>query len=495
MLALIVFISFAACSGSSGNQEINGGGMLDTSETGGPGNDPAEDTTIYYEPDELPDNLDFGGETINVLQVTGSVFTGDILSEELTSEPVNDSVFNRQKYVEDRLGIEITGATSDYEKYNELVLLQHASDDNTYQIFSGSTVWYAPIVFDNCVTDLYELDYLDFEKPWWFKGFTEEAEMGGRLFLATGSLSLSTNRFLFGVYYNKKLAEDYKPGNPDLGNLYEIVDGGSWTYDRMRSITSDIYSDLNGDSLEGEDDIYGLGYFMDFPIDAVWSSFDMRILGRDEDGWYSLDVNKDKVFGVLDLMTSLLFDDKGTFEGAASQELLEEKFAGGTLLFMVGQLKSAENTALRNMQDDYGLIPFPKYDNAQKDYYTYAHDQYVSFSIPRTNPDPDTAAAVLEAMASFSYRDTIPKYLDTVIKGKYMSDAKSRRMVDLIVEGFRLDAGWIYSFKIGYFPQYFRSAVADNSTSYASSFTRYYNQTKIGLAEIKKKYSAFWEEQ
>ena len=143
------------------------------------------------------------------------------------------------------------------------------------------------------------------------------------------------------------------------------------------------------------------------------------------------------------------------------------------------------------MQDDYGMIPFPKYDVSQKEYYSYAWDQYVSFSIPATNPNPDAAAAVLEAMASYSYRETVPIYLDIALKGKYMNDAKSRKMVDLIVDNFKLDTAWIYIFTIGAgYPSAYRSTIYENDTAFASKHQKKSNEVKKDLFGFKVRYAA-----
>ncbi|MBO4219751.1 MAG: hypothetical protein J5933_02370 [Clostridia bacterium] len=117
----------------------------------------------------------------------------------------------------------------------------------------------------------------------------------------------------------------------------------------------------------------------------------------------------------------------------------------------------------------------------------------MSFSIPTTNLNPDMSAAVLEAMASYSYRDTLPTYLDLALKGKYMNDASSRKMVDLIVSGFRVDAGWIYALSTGGLGNTFRGAVWENSSQFASDFTKALQKTKVTTKEIKNKYSKIWE--
>ena len=133
------------------------------------------------------------------------------------------------------------------------------------------------------------------------------------------------------------------------------------------------------------------------------------------------------------------------------------------------------------MQDEYGILPFPKWDENQDNYYSFAHDQYLSFSIPVTNQNPDIAGAVLEAMASYSYRDTVPTYLDQVLKGRYMSDAQSRNMIDLVVKGFKVDASWIYALTLGQFGQNFRSDMTSGSTSYATTYTQAEKTIKIAL--------------
>ena len=492
LLALALSASFLSCSHNDAGQE-------DTSQITGTPNDTTnktpDETTVFYEPDDLPDNIDLGNEKITILTVDGKYWNNEIFSEELTSDPVSDSVFNREKFVEDRLNVSLEPEMCKPENYNETVSIQHASDDDNYQAFAARTVYFAPLVFDNILTDLYGLDYIDFSKPWWSELFTKESEIAGHLFLATGSLALSINKFKYVIFYNKKMADSYKVSHPEFDDIYSMVIDGNWTVEKLLELSEDIYQDVNGNSERDEEDIYGFGIVTDAPIDTIWSSFDLRILGKDEDGWFSIELNKDKVFNTLDKLIKLIHNSNGTFiQDGISMDPLEQKFASGSIMFMEGQLMSAETVSLRNMQDDYGLIPFPKYDISQKEYYSYAWDQYTSFSVPVTNRNPDSAAAVLEAMASYSYRETVPIYLDIALKGKYMSDAKSRRMMDLIVDGFRIDSAWIYSRSVGGFGPSFRTAVQENSSNYASEYTKSVMTLNIATKELKKRYADLWSE-
>lgn len=472
LLMLSMLISFVACSGNS-NDKKNPTNAVTTS--------PSETTepVIFYEPDELPENLNFDGEEVVFLSPTGksgSHWDGEITVEELSSEAVNDSIYNREKFVEDRLGVEIENVMVEQDDYNKTVLTQMTADEDTYQIYAASTVWFAPNVFEGYLCDLYDLEYIDLEKPWWSQHFTEAASFKDHLYLATGSLSLSLTRFLFAVYYNKALAEDYAPEYPELADLYAIVESGDWTYDKFYELGSNIYKDMDGNSERNEEDIYGITLINGIATDTIWSGFDLRIFNKDESDWFYFDINQDKLYSCLDKMMQLIFETNGCYvpentEDDALQEI-SSKFAGDTALFMINKLHEAESETLRNMTSDYGILPYPKYDDKQEDYYSYAHDQYLSFAIPNTNPTPDIAAAVLEAMASYSYRETEPAYLNLALKGKYMSDAYSRRMIDLVVDGFKLDSSWIYCQTLGNVGGEFRDLIRSGSKSYATTYIK-----------------------
>ncbi|MBO4220082.1 MAG: hypothetical protein J5933_04075, partial [Clostridia bacterium] len=218
VLSLVLLFLLVSCSAqNSGDNNPDGSPDSTGNDSGTPAND---GTTIYYVPDDLPDTINYNGEKVVFLTLADSLFRYDVLTDELNSEPVNDSVFNRERFVEERLGVDITDEKVSGNDFLTKVNIQNSSNDDTYQIYAESTVWFASTVFDGYLTDLYELDYIDFSKPWWSELFNNEAELGGRLFMTTGSLSLSTNRFLYTFYYNKKLAEDYSNSYPDLSNLY-----------------------------------------------------------------------------------------------------------------------------------------------------------------------------------------------------------------------------------------------------------------------------------
>ena len=489
IVCLIIILSFLAsllaCAQGGADGPANGKGS-DTSEKT---DDTVlqDNTTIYYEPDGLSDSLNFKGEKVFVLTALENDFT----VEGLTSEPVNDSVYNREKYVEDRLGVEIEEKLTGSD-YSNMIRLQVNSNEDTYSIYSYNGYILSNFIFDGYFMDLYEVDNLDLSKPWWSQKFNDEIEIEDSLYLATGSITLSLLRNLFAVYFNKKAAEDYSNAYPELSDLYGVVERGEWTFDRFIELGGDIYEDLNGSQTADADDFYGINYLKFFPLDAIWSGFDLDVLTKDDDGWFELNVNTDKLYTALDKLYNLMYNVKGCTAGAhflGDYKEVGPMFASGQNLFMVGMLGLAEEPDIRNMTDDYGILPYPKFDSAQKEYYSYSYDEYRVFAIPITNSRSEIAGAVLEAMASYSYRNTVPTYLDLVLKGKYMSDASSRRTVDTLVEGFMLDAAWVYIDTLSeqYTPN-FRYMIMDGESSWAADHQKKTTLIKFKLKAFREKY-------
>ena len=124
-------------------------------------------------------------------------------------------------------------------------------------------------------------------------------------------------------------------------------------------------------------------------------------------------------------------------------------FSQNHLVFIHNWLYASETSYLRSMKTDYGIIPYPKYDEDQDGYYTFQHDQVGVFAIPVTSKKADMAGAVLEAMSSESSKTVVPAYYNVALKSKYTRDSESAEMIDIIHNGHFLDPAWIFCDYIG----------------------------------------------
>ena len=94
------------------------------------------------------------------------------------------------------------------------------------------------------------------------------------------------------------------------------------------------------------------------------------------------------------------------------------------------------------MQDDFGIIPAPKYDEKQEKYYANMANGEV-MTLPRSY-DADrleNLGILLEAMSFYTYHDILPVYKTELLQTKVARDEDSSRMLDLIFDGVTYDFG------------------------------------------------------
>lgn len=94
------------------------------------------------------------------------------------------------------------------------------------------------------------------------------------------------------------------------------------------------------------------------------------------------------------------------------------------------------------MDDDFGVIPAPKYDEKQDQYYANMANGELA-TLPRSY-DPeriDNVGTLLEAMSFYTQYNVIPVYKDVVLDLKVSRDADSAEMLDLVFAGVTYDFG------------------------------------------------------
>ncbi|MBQ8578278.1 MAG: hypothetical protein IJ449_10005, partial [Clostridia bacterium] len=96
--------------------------------------------------------------------------------------------------------------------------------------------------------------------------------------------------------------------------------------------------------------------------------------------------------------------------------------------------------SMRGMDTDFGIIPYPKYDEAQENYHTRVC-YYFPVVVPSTNADTDMTGYLLEILNYRSYHDVIPAYYDISLKTKGTRDEASAQMLDLIFSSRVIDIG------------------------------------------------------
>jgi len=132
------------------------------------------------------------------------------------------------------------------------------------------------------------------------------------------------------------------------------------------------------------------------------------------------------------------------------------------------------------MESDFGIIPLPKYDEAQETYYTATHPQYVSFmTIPVTNAEPERTGKIMEAMNAYSTEYVVPAVYQTTLVGKVIRDEESEEMLDIIFASRNFDISFAFNSSTG-LQTFLQDIVVASSFNYASKEAA--NKTKVEKA-------------
>jgi len=107
------------------------------------------------------------------------------------------------------------------------------------------------------------------------------------------------------------------------------------------------------------------------------------------------------------------------------------------------------NDVFRETEVEFGLVPWPKYDETVDKYYSFVDAGSSLAIIPVTASDPARTGAVLEAMAYYGQKEIIPAYYNITLQNKYLRDDMSITMLDYVNEGRTFDLGYYNNSQFG----------------------------------------------
>jgi len=394
----------------------------------------------YYE-DDLPDmtfdGIDF--RTASRADYEGMETT--IWVEGEKGEILNDTLYARNRTVEERFDIKMVDLFIQYnDAYRGAIpLLVQAGEDFVDLIY---TTGYDTerFVGDAIVYKLSEFPYQDFEAAWWLNGENIKYGVYGHVMCAIGDASLHSLINAACYLFNRTKAVDYDIDE----SIYTVVKDGDWTWEYFTSLTKDIYEDLNGSNERDTGDFFGF-VTNDFDDLRGYShAFDCPMTSVDEDGTPSCVYMTERTINAIDMLNAFLWNTDGAFVAVNGAKSLPY-FVNNQTLFVYTTLNSAYGQDLRNMTDQYGFLPMPKYDAEQANYRTYTYPYY--FSVPITVPLENTemVSLILESLNIESYKNLYYTYYVEALQNKFTRDEESIEMIDIIVQGRTVDYAELYT--------------------------------------------------
>ena len=465
VLALVMVVAcFASCGGGEETTLPKADGVQD------------DDTGRNSVKDTVPTNLKFDGETVTFfVRDDNEMWKNEIDVEKTTNDTLFDSIYYRNATVEQRLGVTIEqigqagtfSVSNDWNSTLRNAVLTKSGDYDAAAIYASTG---SALAVEGLYYNMLDLPHINLNQPWWNQTIRDELTLFDTLYYLGGDIVVTETANGMTMFYNKDLFNElYQTQNL---NLYPMVEEGKWTIDELITLVNGAWVDENSDGVISDGDTVGYknnatssgNGGMDAWIPAMGIKLTTII-----DGYPELTFYDEHTVEAFEKVKQLHIESPGSLvvEGGTNTS-----FSIGNQLFSMGNLNTGSK--LRDMQDDYGVLPLPKFDAEQDDYYTTFDNTASLIVVLSTCTATEKVGATLELMAAEAYKQVTPAYFEICLQGKYSDEPEDAAMYDRILKTYVFNFGFCYSTKsLDGIGSLFRNLTADIAQTYEANKTKY----------------------
>ena len=265
------------------------------------------------------------------------------------------------------------------------------------------------------------IPHLNLDQPYWVQGSISGMSLMNNVYFAVSLFDVSHFESVRTFLFNKNMVAEYNMDSP-----YQLVKDGKWTLDKFYEMSLSTAQDLDNDGKWTANDQYGvIGYSNVLCNTLMTGVGSILSIGKDDNDMPYFDLDNEYNMERL-LAVSKVFENK---DGFVYKENDQNMFRDGKSLFL--SCLFSEVIPLRDMEDDFGIIPTPKYDEQQSEYINLGGSPFFMV-VPVTADNLDRTGTIMESLAMLSTDVIDTAYYDIVLKGKSSRDSESLEMLDLI---------------------------------------------------------------
>mgnify|MGYP004480190935 FL=1 len=468
LLAALCLSSLYGCGGEKAGGETDTAPVAEWTDT--------ETEAVETEPSRPKPSSDgqkFNGESFRVLyRFGGNAYNcKDVIAPDgLTGEVVNDAVYHRNIALEEMLDIKLDAkADGDPRGFVTADVQSGSGDfDVVLEVMNGL----APLAVSNYLYNWRDMPYFDENMPWWDKNSAAEMSLANRVYLMAGDISMKTSGCVRFFCFNKDMWEDYGLEEP-----YAFVEAGKWTVDRMAENVRKVSLDLNGDGKMDGTDRWGL---LNESPTFLLVGCGVLYTTKDENDLPVVSFVNEHAVGAMEKVKSLL-DDKNHvldyfvmakgMDTSAFPHIYDygrSRFAAGQLLMI--DICADDIRQFADMDERYGILPNPKLDDAQSDYYHLIDPFAPVWALSSIQKQPELTGAAMEAWGYLS-GDLVEAFYETTMKKKRADAPEDAAMLDMVRASVRYELGTILDFGI--------ASVIDNAYKSGNLISSYEKQSGV----------------
>lgn len=393
---------------------------------------------------------------------------------ETTDDVLNDAVKTRNDLIAEKYGVTVVACP--VNSVLEAVRQDASAGSQLYDAAMPFMPDCATLAQDETLYDLKEFGkYLHLNAPWWDQSANASLSVGQKLYFTTGDISIMQKITSMALTFNKRLYADYCEDK--WGSLYDLVRDHKWTLDTMYEMGRAVTAELDGEAGMTYKDQWGL---VTANIDAIhyYLASGESLIRKDASDLPVLAIGERE--SSVNTAMKVLETLRSNADWALITEDLAGQVTGSTAtagLGVFGENRSLFRTtafsAVKKLRDftgadAFGIVPLPMANEGQDTYYTPSSARFAyGICIPKTVPDAEFSAYMIEALCCYAKNTVTPAYYEVTLKYRDTNDADSMEMLDqYIFNNVVYDLGVIYNF--GSVSSMFQTLMQERSTAVSS---------------------------
>ena len=378
---------------------------------------------------------DMNGYNFRILVRNGESWVSDQVVEEETGDIINDAIYRRNETVKSIFNVDITAIESSDSSAGDALNTILAGDD-AYDIILPHARTAFSYALQKATVNFHDVGTIHLDKEWWAQDIIESCSINNHLYVLDGDFSTKRLYYAYTLFFNKNIFDELGLDYP-----YKMVQDGTWTFDEFAKLVKQGAKDLNGDGLVKEaDDRFGY-YAIDWygPFSVMYSG-GIRFYTKDTKGIPRLTLNSPKTTKIFSSFFNLTESEDVYMRIEGTNIPSSDIFRDGRAMFADKSLGDAKG--LRDMTDEFGIVPFPKFEKNDK-YAALIGGGSSLLIMPVTVEDYNKTGKIIEALCALGSRDVIPAFYDVSLKTKFARDYESEEMMDIIKENLVYDLGYL----------------------------------------------------
>ncbi len=451
-------------------------------------NDPAESNNggdVSDPTDEGEDigEYNFGGVNFTILarENTNYEHVGDIGS----TDSISKAVYERNQTVANRfnvklLTVEKEGGYDTRDEFVTAVRTEHMSPTGAYDLISTHSVYLGWLGTEGALTDLSKLPEINLTRSYWNQNLYDELNVDGTCFIMIGDIGHTVYEYMSVMFVNTEILERDQIIEGGIDGVYDMIDKGTWTWEALYNMSRDYGSGT-------EDQSYGL-LFNTHAMRAALISQEGYLYTRGENGRFMMESTASNrlIKSVENLSQFFTRTNMYFAEGWGTEEtVLNPIFTAGSALFY-GQTLGQSSKFASEMQDGYAVLPLPKYDSFQDEYYTICRDTVTAVGVMTQTKDKEMSGVITQALAKYGSEIVTPEYYEKALKHRYNSDPRCPEMLELIRSSLTISAPATF-YETGIDSDMFKATVMSGSNEGIAS--TYESYVQRGNSELQSFYA------